>query len=729
MTEETGTCDLPPEQQVCTASSDGTPATLAPVDKGAWWERWNDESTWTKETETLPSDSDPPDQIVAKAEAARAAKRKVITDANAAHDSTNQTTLADPANAKKLKKRGRAPALPSESLLDDASYNATVARYNKWVVATNHTLGGAKLATLDAVQQGARSDAEQAWADKGLSNDFWLHRIDDGCAKKIRDFRRDNIPASTLDKQLTWECRKDLRDLGEQQASLNKAIKETSTTVGHLSVAVKSLQHKKKPDPDAIDNAQTKLDQAQGDLDKLKANKAKLDAQLDTAEASHTICAYVGGMIRGASKRTIDEWETLAAAEGVAPRVGAAYFALCAGTGSGKARAPGGNPPREGTPTTVVTYDATLTFGAGFNVSTGSGWEILRDIARQPAGYEPEERLALREMWDYLKKCGVYISSANVTQSNRGRNKVALPMTAVHIVEGPGDKVRGYVLTNAILVQTGVHSGARQNHQETHGAAYEYVRHSADLLKAFIAIGKDKTVPEQQSTDAAPLSDTLAEVNFRVFCNLHKDSVRLPNLVKGRALYMMLVHYMHWGPAFAVSNMLLWAISRRLVPCKIDLTGAANVPSTFEVKGADNLTDDASAGSVLDIAGISFTPSYEIDVVLARLLGAYAMKVMSKASREQMAGYWAEFLDDLGNYDGQPDLAAKQPAYYVDSAADVKARDTVTDDDLKLSYATEIVGGKMYVLGKKRDIDEIAPFREDLEKSPLKGLLSLAQKH
>lgn len=704
------------------ASTDGKTVTLAPLDKGAWWERWADISTWRKETEPLPGDSAAPEALLAAAAKEWIDKRKKIVDGNADHHAKNDTLRNDPEIAKKLKKGLGLPfpALPDASL-GDAEYNKQIQKpgYNWWVTNANYVIrgGSSKFEFLDDLG-GAHSTVEQSWLDRGLTKDFYLNRIDDDCAKKIRDFRKSNIPQNrqtALNRFLAYEPKKEYRDWGAQIDKLNAEVMEKpypGTKRQKLNAAaatLKAAQAKKKPDQDAIDKAQAKFDKEQSELNSMQEELDQLRHKVEELEAQGVICSYNGGVIVGLSKLTIDQWEDEATKLCPDTGPGAAYYALCAGPS-----------PREGTPTTVVSYDATFSYGAGFSVSTGNGWQILHDIATQPRGYDPKQQAALMEIWNFFKKCGVYIQPKNIVQTSA----VAFPMDVVHIEEGPGDKVRGYAIGNSTLVKTGVHPVWGQDHSETHGAAYEAIRHSRILMQAFIAAGLTDKLPDQQNADAASAADTLAVVNFKIFCALHANTIALPKFVKRRALRIMLIHYMHWGPVFRVNTMLLWALSRQLVKARVVVKGGGAASGPMEVKGDKNVPESTD-GSLDDVTDIEFTPSYETDVAFARLLGAYAMRVLPGASRGQMAGYWKDFCDDLSKHDGQAALVATLPKYFLDSVDDLKKTDpAITDAIIESDYATEKIGKTAYVLGKKRDMDEIKAFRGNGEKK-LNTLISM----
>jgi hypothetical protein len=358
-------------------------------------------------------------------------------------------------------------------------------------------------------------------------------------------------------------------------------------------------------------------------------------------------------------------------------------------------------------------------------VSSANGWELLRDIATQPTAYAEKERTSLAEIWTYFKKCGVYFRPSGTQAPGTG-----YPIDLVHIEEGSDGKARGYVISNSVQVKTGIHLVWGQNHQETHGAAYEYIRHTPVLMRAFIAAGIGEKVPDQQNEDAGKANETIATINFRLFCALHKDTLAMPQFIRGRALRIMLIHYMHWGPTFRINTMMLWALSRQLVKAKITLKGGASATTPIDAKGDKAADDSASAISLADVADIEFTPSFDTDVQFARLMGPYAMKVLGGASRAQMAVYWNDFCDDLTEHDGQGALVATLPKYYLQSVDELKASDTsITDAIIDSDYATEKIGKTNYVLGKKRDIDAIKSYRSDTEKSPLTALISLLDAH
>jgi hypothetical protein len=647
-----------------------------------------------------------------------AAKRKAITDENAARDSRNATLRDDPTIAKKLKGVALKTPSPPDPGLGDAEYTKAVNKpgYNWWVTNANYIIrgGSSKFEALEGLS-GAQSVLEQGWLDRGLTTDFYLSRIDDECAKKIRDFRK-SFPKdkASLNHLLEYEPTPENRELGSMIAKLNASIPAKRQKATAAASALKVASNRKTPNPDEIDKLQTKANDTKSDLDDTVAQRDKLLDERQKREDEGLISSFNGGMSSGSSKLSIKDWEDKASSVNIDTGVGAAYYALCAGPKS-----------REGTPPTVVSYDATFSYGAGFNVSSAGGWAILRDIALQPdKKYETAERAALAEMWTFFKKCGVCFHAEHVDQTPGS----PFPIDAVHIEEGPGDKVRGYAVSNKTLVKTGVHLVWGQNHQETHGAAYELIRHTPVLLQAFIVAGVGDKVPDQQNADAAPTGDTLAIANFKLFCALHAKTLALPQFIKGRALRIMLVHYMHWGPIFRVTTMILWAFSRQLVKAKITLKGGAAAATPVEVKGDKTVAESSDEGSLGDIANIEFTPTFDTDVQFARLLGAYAAKVLPGASRAQMQGYWKDFLDDLSEHDGQAALVATQPSSFLDSVDDLKKKDaTITDAVIASDYVTETIGKTVRVLGKKRDIDEIKAFRGDAGSKPLNSLVSLLQ--
>lgn len=627
-----------------TIPKNGTVATIAPTDPGAWYERWWDASL-------APWRNALVDQVapgVTRTYAQAIAESKASDDALAALVAQNIVT----GNSNdKLRQSAKPTVAPTRFDGNVHAAYMTPRRYEKLADDENAQIAAdnAKLPPERQLAKLTKPTAPTSFVQelrrRGQHESQFQKQIPDAMTKSISDFRAKAL-AKTKEPEVDWGWEPDPRHkfVGSRLKEIHQSLRSKNQAGMTMYDQRKVLQKQADDEKNKKrDEAQSKLSALKAQIDALESEEKPLLAERDAALADGTVSAYANnGRINTLTGTALAEVRgRLGYTEA---RLDDAFTKLC-GAEASSGPASKAVPARESVPQSVISYDGTLSIGAGFAPSTG-GDGVLRNIAKPEAvlAADPKIASALHEMHTYLKKCGIYIGTTDVP------NKHILDIRVVHI-EGS----RGYVIANELEAYTGLFKGMGQSHDFLIGAAYQYIRHSKVLQQALFSLCDSDKLMEQSSLDAAPMLDTMSAMCAITFYRLHMNpsySITYSPHIKSRALYVFLTHLSHWGPGtYVTDGILRWIFARRLVPCTVGFGDSKTVAAAkVEMKESQGAEDSAAEESVDNVTTFSYAPSIVNDITIAKCVMAFSI-LTTRNSTVQLAEYWGQFIEDLAELD------------------------------------------------------------------------------
>jgi hypothetical protein len=301
-------------------------------------------------------------------------------------------------------------------------------------------------------------------------------------------------------------------------------------------------------------------------------------------------------------------------------------------------------PLREGMPDAIVSYDGTVTWGSGWNMTSGDGAQLLRMIARPDKAGAPKDGIgyaaACRALQEYLWKCGIYFDAKPVNKQ--------VNLAIVHLEERDGG-VRGWVVTNDEDI-------------DAYGAAFSYMQRNRTILEAFGAAGREAKLPDQFIDPASPpmpINEAAHRTSHHLFYKIRHPHFVLHTLVKTQAAFFALAHMNHFGSIYHPDRVIMWGIMRRLIPVEIryeseagaELLGANTALERKDAgkKGSNGRTDDPAdvdftrAGPKLKIRRCA-----ETDVAIVRAAMSWLHGIGGYGTGNSFfRTMWTYFIQDL----------------------------------------------------------------------------------
>ena len=719
-----GTAPSPFQVQL-TVPLDGSTSTLAPPHTDWWW-MWPDRASWTVEARPLPG-SKVPAALISESKTLDAAldalmeNNRTVSAANYAIWCKTDPRATDPFKANDSGKKRQQQDV---AYLAPRAHIKSIDDENAAIDARNAKVGGSPLTKL---VKPSDPSAVQSWRRVGIHESCFSRMIPLELAQKVASFRKANVPRITsLDVyRMSFETDPRLRELASliavkerEHATLAADCKtkkiRADQSAKELDGLDKQVAAGKTVNADRYSKAQAARDTSALVLSQAQANLSACDdalkplyAERDDEEKKGTISAWA--FVVGKQTKTVDELKEVVRSCGYSEeRLVDAFVKVCG--------EPNDPTAREGTPSTVATWDSTFTFGSGFAATTG-GDRPLRLLANpNDQGFSGTEKAAIGAMREYLMKCGIYLGDTPTADGRVDIRVVHIETTAEGNIHG------GYVITNDDAVPSGLFYGL----DTPIGAAYQYMRHRRGILEAFARLGTDRALPEQLSIIIEDMQDVSSKLMAVAFFRSKMEPltiISLSRLIASRALFASVIHLVHYLPAvFRIDSLLLWIFARRLVPSTIKMHGASATldKAPLEAKKLaqaetderkkkglsipnEGAPDDPQEGDVTDVDSVDYNPTIENDVVIAKAILVYLLFrtqgwSTAQNTQSQMEGYYFDFINDLRSLDGyEKDLwnipatpspasgAPAKPKYPFEKLADYLARTKVTqsDDDKK----------------------------------------------
>ena len=383
----------------------------------------------------------------------------------------------------------------------------------------------------------------------------------------------------------------------------------------------------------------------------------------------------------------------------------------------------------------LMTYDGTFSYGPGNNLSTGLDF-IMKYMLHPPTAplLTPELEQARLEAAAFFKKAGIWFGSCS---GGIG------PLVA-HI-DSSGAKPRGWVVQGITSGDVSVKYGDH----EPHDFAFEYIRHTKDVLNLWTQVGLNDSLPGGTSTSVRLLFVRLA---FQTYLDMWRPSFRLHKLLATQAGFTLLAHLQGWGMAYAPDMFIGWAFAREKVATTVTHADGAVTRLPISIRVGNTDADEDTIVNKEDTGpakkgqtktkevvepGIKLTPhtpSAQTDIQVAQAAVAFlCLRFPTYPNRAYNWGplysFWLQFCGDIkkadeGGYTGEipplfekyedvlnAEIVARTKDGVVPPKADVdkELRGKYTLVQKVHAHPNDMPPG-VYIIGSKSDAAEVRAF-------------------